>query len=410
MNICGKSELCIFDRATPQAVVDSAVFDEIFPVNNISGNNGVDIEFNINGSSSEYLDLNDTLLYIKLKVIKADGKDLVEADDVRASQYMFHTLFSDAILSFNNVIVEGGNNMYGPKALIETLINYSGDTKEITLDPIGYDTDANLKIAIAKSKTYEMCGSLQLDFFDQPKYLIPGVNVHLRLKRDIPKYSLVTPTAAFEPQIEILEAKLIVRKVKVEQSVFIGHQLGLEKRNACYPIRKTNLVQYSLGKGTTTFYKDQIFGDMTLPKFILITFQSTATNSGNYKTEPAHYEHNNVSSIQVSRNSDYRETYTQNFEKNQYALSYVQSIVRNLGYLDKNDNIGISLSDFKSKYPFFTFVLSPDFDIHQTQLPAQGNLKLDIKFSAALAEATTIIIYGIFDSEIQITKSGSILV
>jgi hypothetical protein len=250
MNICGKSELCIFDRAMPQAVVDTASFEDIFPVNNISGNNSVDIEFNINGSNSEYFDLNDTLLFVKLKVTKADGKDLVEADDVRGTQYMFHTLFKDAILSFNNVIVEGGNNMYAPKAIIETIINYSNDTKDITLDPIGFDTVENLKKHIAKSKTYELCGSLQLDLFDQPKYLIPGVNVHLRLKRNIAKYSLVTPTAAFEPILEILEARLIVRRSKVDQSVFIGHQLGLDRKNTCYPIGKTNIVQYSMGKGT----------------------------------------------------------------------------------------------------------------------------------------------------------------
>ena len=35
---------------------------------------------------------------------------------------------------------------------------------------------------IAKSVTFTMCWPLQLDFFDQPKYLMPNVNLHLRLK------------------------------------------------------------------------------------------------------------------------------------------------------------------------------------------------------------------------------------
>ena len=80
-----------------------------------------------------------------------------------------------------------------------------------------------------------------------------------------------------------------------------------------------------------------------------------------------------------------------------------------MGYLDKNLNCGISLSDFKDKYPFFTFVLSPDFDVNQSQPPQQGNLRLDVKFANALADSINVIIYGVFENEIQITNKRSIL-
>ena len=61
-------------------------------------------------------------------------------------------------------------------------------------------------------------------------------------------------------------------------------------------------------------------------------------------------------------------------------------------------------------YRFFTFVLAPDFDINQSQLPAQGNLKLDIKFSKALDSSAKVIIYGVFESEIQISANRNVLV
>ena len=63
--ICGKTELCIFDRPYAQAVVDSGSFEDIFPINSIS-NSHTDIEFLVTGSSSEYLDLNDSLLMMEL--------------------------------------------------------------------------------------------------------------------------------------------------------------------------------------------------------------------------------------------------------------------------------------------------------------------------------------------------------
>jgi hypothetical protein len=44
---CAKTELCIFDTTLPQIVVENASFEEIFPVNTVTGENLVDIEFNI---------------------------------------------------------------------------------------------------------------------------------------------------------------------------------------------------------------------------------------------------------------------------------------------------------------------------------------------------------------------------
>ena len=71
-----------------------------------------------------------------------------------------------------------------------------------------------------------------------------------------------------------------------------------------------------------------------------------------------------------------------------------------MGHLDKNLNNGITSTNFKDKYPFFTFVLAPDFDIFQTHLQKQGNLRLDIKFGMA-TESVNVLIYGIFDSSIS---------
>ena len=64
-----KTELCIFDRPSPQVVVENASFEEIFPINTLSGDD-TDIEFKIQGSNSYYLDLNDTLLHVQIKVTR----------------------------------------------------------------------------------------------------------------------------------------------------------------------------------------------------------------------------------------------------------------------------------------------------------------------------------------------------
>ena len=407
---CAKTELCIFDKAPPQVVVENACFEEIFPINTITGDSA-DIEFKIQASESNYLDLNDTLLEVEVQVKNANGKDLEIGEHATPSNFFFYSLFKDVILKLNSTQIEGGNDNYAQKAFFETCLNYSNDTMRTSLTPIGYaNTKAGRNALTNLSKKLTMCGSILLDFFNQPKYLIPGINVSLRFQRNTSAFCLTKDDKSPDLKLSILSAKLHVRRVKVVPSVLHGHSIGLRRHNAIYPIRQTKLVKYSLATGSLSFYKDQIFGDMRLPKFVLVTFQKTSALHGDFNKEAATFSHANVSSITLSRNTDYRETYNTDFTANNenFAAAYVKSIIRNLGMLNKNMNIGIDYTRFSGSCPFFTYVLAPDFDVDQKQIAQQGNLKLEIKFRKALTEPTSLLVYGVFDSEIQINRFNEI--
>ena len=49
------------------------------------------------------------MLYVQVIVTTENDEKLDDKADVTPSNYMFHTLFKDAILSLNNVKIEGGN-------------------------------------------------------------------------------------------------------------------------------------------------------------------------------------------------------------------------------------------------------------------------------------------------------------
>ena len=57
----GKTELLIFDDHPPQVVVERAIFQDVYPSTALDSTTKM-IDFQINGSNTEYLDLNDTLL------------------------------------------------------------------------------------------------------------------------------------------------------------------------------------------------------------------------------------------------------------------------------------------------------------------------------------------------------------
>ena len=77
---CTKSELDLFSLPPTQTSIDKGQWVEYHPISTIS--NGGPIEFFIPGSSEEYMDLNQTQLYIKAKITKSDGSNLADDDQV----------------------------------------------------------------------------------------------------------------------------------------------------------------------------------------------------------------------------------------------------------------------------------------------------------------------------------------
>ena len=69
---CTKSELALFDPRPVQTVMRSAQWVDIYPLNNVSQGT-TPIEFNISSSHDEYLDLNDSMLVLRCKVVKTDN-------------------------------------------------------------------------------------------------------------------------------------------------------------------------------------------------------------------------------------------------------------------------------------------------------------------------------------------------
>ena len=173
--ISGKSELQLFSSPAPQAVVDSAIFMDVNPTTSLSESSGT-IDFVINGSGTDYLDLNDSLLYVRLKVLGADLRAMADTYNATPSNFFLNALFSDVTLTLNDTVVEGGNHLYPYKATMDAIFNFNADAKRLQLEPAGFCNDEAIRKAwISQSKVLDLVGTLRLDFLNQPKYLLPGV-------------------------------------------------------------------------------------------------------------------------------------------------------------------------------------------------------------------------------------------
>ena len=107
---CKHSALCIFDKPAVQTDIQRNNVVDYYPISSIAG--GGPIEFHFPGNSEEYIDLNDTKLYLKFKVTRADGKDIEAADKVGLNNLPIATLFQDVALTVGETQVEGGQMTY----------------------------------------------------------------------------------------------------------------------------------------------------------------------------------------------------------------------------------------------------------------------------------------------------------
>lgn len=405
----GKTELRLFDEPLPQVVIDEGMFEDITPTTSI-GDDKSTIEFLIHGSANEYLDLNDTILYIKLKVLGGHGANNLAANsNVTPVNYFMNALFSDITLTLNNTVIEGGNRTYAYKSTMDCIFNFSGTSKYFQLAPMGFNEDADeRKKLITQSRECELVGALRLDFFNQPKYLLPGVNVSLKMSRAKDLFAL-TGGGQCNPLIKFLNMRLYVRRVRVNPSVMKAHEDGLTKRNAIYPYTRGEVTSYSVAQGSLAHVKDGLFSGSLLPKFLVVGFvKTTAFNGTGLVDSPFTFNDFTVSSIGLYRNGQlvpFSDMY-----EGKGMKEYLRSIVHNTQLLNTNFTNGISFAPFQNgPYTLFTFNLTPDFDMTHSQLPRDGNLRLEIKFRNPLAEPINVVIYGTFDSQIQITKNRQII-
>ena len=412
----GKTEVRLFDHTTPQIAITDAYFVDVNPTTAI-GSEKSDIEFFLSGSGSEYYDLNDTLLTVVVQIFNKDGAKFDGDIPVTPVNHFMNSLFTDIKCQLNDTIIEGGNEYYPWKATIEDMFNFDRPTKNIQLRPKGYERDAaKRKKWFYGSKPVEFSGAIRLNFFNQPKYLLPGVDVRLTLKRAASSFSCMASgaeTGEEEVMIIIKSAKLRVRKAQVNPSVEWGHNLGLENKNAIYQFVVAKIVKHQINIGMYEYVKDNVFSSPLMPKYIVLGLVKQSAYSGsNTKDDPFNFQPFGVRRLALyvdGSSAPYRSGYEPNFDIPMVSDVFMRSIVQSEGNYNKNLNNGITIDDFtKGPATFYTFNLTPDYSIAQKQFPKSSPVRLDISFKKPIEEPINVIIYALFDSQLEITKNRDI--
>jgi hypothetical protein len=213
-------------------------------------------------------------------------------------------------------------------------------------------------------------------------------------------------------RVKLIDANLKVRKVKVNPSISLAHEVALKKGPAIYPIRRVECKSFIIPSGNPSLQKDNVFNGMIPKAFVCGLVESAAFNGG-LKKNPFNFQHFNVSSLGISVNGEavpFRPIQL-SFGANQRFIEAFLTQFSGTGKMYHNIGNGISREEFPNGFALYALDLTSDMcgSSAHFNLVQKGNLSIDIQFSVAPTQAISLVCYGEFENLIQIDSERNVI-
>lgn len=320
-----------------------------------------EILFNWSVLPGQYIDLNTVSLYVKGKLKKTDGTDLVKGTAVVLANNSMHSLISDVYLYIGKNQLEIYTGNYPHKAYITQLFNDS-DTH---LNLSGFEYESKGATAIIsqqergswtnESRTCEFYGKMLLPLFNTNGYLLPDVQVKMKLRLSDEKFYVITDATnkdtSFKFNIE--DIYMHVTYVKIDPSLTPDLKTLTELHPATFYFDNLICRQFTISKNTNMTFINKCF-EGTLPSKIMICFYSQSQLSGAREESPTLTEDTNVKTIQLIMNGIVVREHIVDWTNSLYIQSYKE-------FLDffrvKGNESKVSRNMFKTGYRMYCFNL-----------------------------------------------------
>ncbi len=407
--ICDDIELTtgncdFFTPVIPENVLRSGNTIELNPVNAISDSGP--FEFSISRDPDHYLYLPMTRLYGCVKVVKLDGSPLTDAEATSICNLFPQSLFKQIELDLEGTQVNDiSSSTYALKAYIETILTYCSDAKSTHLQMAGWSSDTMNKEnnvdgdsfvkrrALIKDKEYYFSQIIHCDFFQMERFLIPNVNITLKMIRNADSYSLMASTLA--AKIIIKSLRLSIHKVKLSPDFDKAIEGNLMKEPAMYPMTQSKIKSFLLQSGTSSTSVQSVLSG-ALPQSLVICFLDARAFNGNVDFNPFLFQHFNLNllNLRVNGNPFHPRPFQPNYEKGDFYREY-RNLMDHGGVQHSNNVIAISPKEFVSNSNFYIFDFTPDlcnsFHHHTTK---HGHIDIELGWSTALVNNIYMLVYS----------------
>lgn len=419
---CVRSELEIFSLPPLQTGVEDGQWVEHNPVSSIS--TAAPIEFVVTGSGDEYVDLSKTLLEIKAVIKNATGQIAPKTTHIAPVNNTLHSLFNQVDVSLNDVPVSSSTTTYAYRSFIENHINYSSDAKDSRLTAALYCMDNNItqsdpipdnengtaeintgletRHRICTGQAFDMIGPVHADIFNQNRYLLNGVTLSMRMGRSKDAFVLM---GVGDYTIEIISAKLWIRKLKISPSLALAHEKMLTKQTAKYPITRVEVKNFHLPAGLKSFNQEGLYMGQ-LPKRMIIGVVDNRAFNGDLTLNPYEFKHCDLNylSLHLDGQQVPLSPLKPSYSSNNYIRAFFTQFCSGDGINTDTGNT-IDREEFKLGNALYCFDLTSDLSAsngHHFNVARKGNLRVEMGFEKVLPFTGNVVVYSEFESVVEI--------
>lgn len=429
---CLSAELDIFSIPPTQTSIEGSSFVYYKPIAPLSEDPNSPIEFVVPGAGEHYTDLSHVLLHLQCAITPNHSE--VENAKVGPVNNFIHSNFSQVDVFFNNKLVTPSSNHYAYRSYLETLLNYNSEARNSHLtgglwyDDEDYKMDKAANDATSKNsgltkrqyftlngKVFDLIGHLHCDVFNQDRLLINGVEMRIRMVRSKDSFSLMDSSADGKFKVQIKDASLIVRRVKISPGVLLAHAQTLSRATAKYPVTRVEIKTFILNQGILSGTHDNCFLGQ-LPKRIIIGFVDNRAFNGDRSLNPFNFKHFNINylSLYIDGVQVPSKPLQPNFTdaNHETFIEALQTLYTATGIHFSNEGILINRQNYHHGYFLTAFDLTPDMSAGISNfwnVVRTGSIRIEVRFQQALTTTVNCVVYAEYDNLIEIDADRQII-
>lgn len=439
-NECIPNEIDLYSIAPTQTIIEDSIYVRYYPLTSISQN--APLEFLITTSNDTYIDLYNTLLYTKSRILLKDGSEVVQSatasdkSHLVAPQNNFHsTQFKNVEVFLNNKLVSTSDNLYPFRSYLETLLTFSESTKNNQLalalyhkdTGTDFDTFNDSSISTSSptnkglyqryqktklSKPFETIGKLHSELFLQPKFIPGGTEIRIKITKNEPAFCLQSASNNSDNSKYIISmdsAILMVKQCTISPFIVERHLKQLEHTPMKFPIKSVNMKFFTKSSGRNDLSEQNIVNGV-LPEKIIVGFLDNDAFSGKINKSCFNFKDFGINTLVLRKNGTpcpYEKIEidaTNNFIHQGYL-----SLIHATNKFNTNDDFGISPNEYKNGYVLFGFDLTSNSNGNESfNLIKEGKISLEVKLGSTSSNTITMIVYLQYQGLIEIDKQGEI--
>ena len=388
---------------------------EYRPVNQITDTSVLD--FNIPAQSSAYVDLRRSVLNIKAKIVKADNSNPAEDEILAPVNLFLHSMFRQVDVAFQQTPLPHTGTNYPYKSYIDIILNSNQMEQDgVLTSQLFYKDRADVATNDAKGKNYglferyviakegkiiDMEGPLHLDIFRQHKLLVNGVSIGIKLWQGHDPFRIITDTVNPTYKVQIVDARFKLCVLRPTGAVLLANDKLIQDTPAVYPYLRSEIKTVAIAAGQFSYSADDMFQGLVPSKLVIGLVSSSAYN-GDYGKNPLNFQHYNCNSVGLY--IDGQSFPTRPLQPN-YAADQFADCYRTMALYRKD--INVSMKEYKNGYCLYVLDIDPFYTFNTKR---KGHCRLELKFSSALPESVTLIMYASLPEILSIDKARAVYV